>query len=1173
MKNPLQAVKIGLLLLPLSLYGQPGWSQMMAFARQLPTQTAHTTAETRQLREVLQSLKSHYRVDILFEGGLVDKVLVPADALDFSQRVEYNLNKVLQSTPLRYRKVKEGFYMIVSDTKLRKKNLSAVRTDSAADGRSVASFVLPDKVVASNRPLAGLAIAAEQVVTGKVTDERGESLPGVNVVIKNTTRGTTTDATGSFKFTVPSEATVLVFSFVGYKTAEEVVGSRSNFTVVLTADNKSLKEVVVVGYGTQRAQDVTGSVATVNQTAIKDLPVSSLDQKMIGQVAGVQIQQVSGAPGAGTSVRIRGSGSLGAGNEPLYVVDGMPYSSGLNQNLNPLVFINPNDIESITILKDASSTAIYGSRGANGVVMITTKQGQLNRTQVTASVMRGVQAVPQKGRPQLMNQQEFIDLQRNKIDIAVRRAENRATTLADYPVEYRNPDQLVGKGTDWYDLLLQAAPIQDYNVNISRGSTDSRISASLGYFKQDGVLRYTGVERYSARLSMDSNLGKAFRAGVSLQPTYINQSRTNTNTSREDVIGVANWANPVLSPYDASGNLIPYLVSPQSKYHSAWNFANPLFSLRETAQVQEQFQNLGNAFLEWSILPDLKFKTSVNTIWSTSKFSQYVPSTVGGSNRPPVAGTGSSINSNGQNFNWLVENTLTYKKAVGDHRIDALVGYTTQKSTTNAINLTAGPYGNDLVQTINAAPAISAWGQAVDQWSILSYLGRINYGFKDKYLFTATLRSDGSSRFGSNKRYAYFPSIAGAWRLSEEEFLKNNAYISSLKLRVSYGKSGNNNIGNYSHLASINPGSYVFGSNQVSASYVGLANPNLTWEESQQTDAGIDLELFNGRVSLTVDAYHRISRNMLLNDVIPAITGYNTAVVNKGNVRNQGLEITLGGRPITGALNWDINTNVAFNRNKVLSLNDNGDRILSGNNDNNPTNVTVVGQPIGQFFGFALDGVYSDADIANPNLAKTAQVYAGNPKYRDVNGDGIVNDLLDYTIIGNPYPKFTFGMTNNLTYKRFSLGVIVTGSYGGHVMNGLRQTVDNLQGFFNVREEWVNRWRSSDNPGTGMLYGVPKLTPSWGHRVNTMWVEDATFLRIANLNLGYSLPDALVKKSGFISGCRLYMTIQNLAMFTRYEGANPEGQSKNIDNTLSPGFDISSYPLARTTSFGLNLQF
>lgn len=1143
-------------------------AQLLATSRAKPASYHQPHTSTIRLQDALLELQRIYHVDILFEEAGMEQITVPANQLDFSSSLERNLRKVLTPNGFAFKKLTKGGY-VVRRLLVPREELPKQRAALQADVKDVATH---SPLLETVEPIAEVA-KMDHTVSGKTTDEKGEGLPGVSIVIKGTQRGTTSDKDGKYSLNIPDEDATLIFSFVGYIPQEVLVGNQTTMNVTLLTDNRALKEVVVVGYGTQRAKDVTGAVATINQAAIKDLPVSSLDQKMIGQVAGVQIQQVSGAPGAGTSIRIRGSGSLGAGNEPLYVVDGMPYASGLNQALNPLVFINPNDIESITILKDASSTAIYGSRGANGVVMITTKQGQFNRTQVTGSVMRGVQVVPQKGRPNLMNQQEFIDLQRNKIDIAVRRAENRATTLADYPLAYQNPEQLVGKGTDWYDLILQAAPIQDYNVNLNRGSQDSRLSASLGYFKQDGVLRYTGIQRYSARLGMDSNLGKAFRVGVSLQPTFIDQSRTNTNSSREDVIGVANWANPVMSPYDANGNLIPYIVSPQSKYHSAWSFANPLFTLRETTQSQQQFQNLGLAFLEWSITPDLKVKTSVNTIWSTSKFAQYVPSTVGGSNRPPVAGTGSSVNTNGQSFNWLIENTLTYKKAFGDHRIDALAGYTTQKSTTNNLTLTAGPYGNDLVQTINAAPAISAWGQTVDEWSIISYLGRINYGFKDKYLLTATIRSDGSSRFGSKNRYAYFPSLAGAWRISEEEFLKNNQYVNNLKLRVSYGKSGNNNIGNYSHLASINPGSYVFGANQVSASYVGLANPYLTWEESQQIDAGVDAEFFNGRIALTVDAYNRLSKNMLLNDVIPAITGYNTAVVNKGNVRNQGLEIALGVKPITGVVNWDINANIAFNRNKVLSLNDNGDRILSGNNDNNPTNVTVVGQPIGQFFGFVLDGVYSDADIANPSLVKSAQVYAGNPKYRDINGDGVVNDLLDYTIIGNPYPKFTFGLTNNLTYKRFNLGVIVNGSYGGHVMNGLRQTVDNLQGFFNVREEWVNRWRSSDNPGTGMLYGVPKLTPSWGHRVNTMWVEDATFLRIANLSLGYSLPDKLVRKSGFLEGCRLYMTIQNLAMFTRYEGANPEGQSKDINNTLSPGFDISSYPLARTTSFGINLQF
>lgn len=1014
----------------------------------------------------------------------------------------------------------------------------------------------------------------EQLVKGKVTDtERGEGLPGVSILLKGTQKGTTTNPNGEFSIAVPDEKAILVFSFVGYEPQEMLVGNRTQLTVSLKADTKALNEVVVVGYGTQRAKDVTGAVATINQTTIKDLPVASVDQKMIGQVAGVQIQQLSGQPGAGTSVRIRGSGSLGAGNEPLYVVDGMPYSAGLSQNFNPLTLINPNDIESISILKDASSTAIYGSRGANGVIMITTKKGQYNRMQVNVSSMRGVQQVPQRGRPNLMNQQEFVDLQRNKINIAVLRAENRAATTSDYPVEYQDISKLVGDGTDWYDLLLQTAPIQDHTISIQKGTQDSKINFSLGYFKQDGVLKYTGLDRYSANLGIESTIGRHVTVGASIQPTFINQNRSNTNANREDVIGVANWANPVMKPYDANGNLIPYIVSPQSKYHSAWSFANPLFVLRETTQKQQQFQNLGSAYLEWDILPDLKFKSSLNTIWATSKFNQFVPSTVGGSNRPPVAGTGSSANSRSDNFNWLIENTINYNKNFGKHRINALLGYTTQKNKTNTINLNASPYANDLIQTINAAQAVATWGEGVEEWSIISYLGRVNYSFNDKYLLTATFRSDGSSRFGINNRYATFPSVAAAWRLSDEPFLKNNKVINSLKLRASYGQSGNNNIGNYSHLASISPGAYIFGNTQVTASYVGLSNPNLTWEESEQVDAGIDAEFFNNRISLVVDLYNRESKNMLLNDVIPAITGFNSQIVNKGNVRNRGVEISLGASPITGKFNWDLNFNIAFNRNKVLSLNENGDRILSGNNDNNPTHVTVVGKPIGQFFGFVMEGVYTAKDLEDPNLIKTTQVYEGNPKYKDVNGDGIISDFLDYTLIGNPHPKFIFGFSNNFSYKKFTLGVVVNGQNGGQVMNGLRQTTDNLQGFFNVSREFVNRWRSTDNPGDGMLYGVPKLTPSWGHRVNTRWVEDASYLRISNISLGYTLPEGLMKKTGFINSCRLYVTAQNLVMFTRYKGANPEAQSRNIDNTLSPGFDISSYPLSRTTSVGLNLSF
>ncbi len=1020
-----------------------------------------------------------------------------------------------------------------------------------------------------------ISLAQQKItVNGSVTSDNNIPLAGVSIKVTGAPGGTTTDANGNYTLQV-NKGAVLIFSSIGYEDQQLKADNEGTIaSITLLSKNSALGEVVVIGYGSLRKRDLTGSVATLDNKLIKSLPVATIDQKMIGQVAGVQVQQLTGSPGGGSSVKIRGSGSLGAGNEPLYVVDGMPYSAGMNQNLNPLIFLNPNDIESITILKDASSTAIYGSRGANGVIMITTKKGAINRTEVNVSVMSGVQNVPQKGRPQMLNQREFVELQREKIGIKIRQLENRQPVNTDYPVEYQNPESLVGNGTDWYDLLLRQALIQEQNVSITKGSKESRISFSMGHFKQEGVLRYTGVERFSGKLGMETNIGNHLIVGASLQPAFINQNRTNTNSGREDIVGVSLWANPTLNPYNSNGDLVPYLVSPQNKYHSAWSFVNPLFNIRETKQTDKGFQNLGLAYLEWKITKGLTMRSSLNTNWSTSKYFQYVPSSVGSSNTPPVAGTGRSLSITGENFDWLIENTATYEKTFGKHRINALAGYTTQKSTSRGINLSADPYANDLLQTINAAQTIKTWGESVNDWSLISYLGRINYSFEDKYLFTATFRSDGSSRFGYENRYANFPSIAGAWRISQEDFLKNIKSINNLKVRASFGASGNNNIGNYASLASINAGSYVFGNTQVSASTVGISNPNLTWEESQQIDGGIDLSMYNNRLTLVVDVYNRKSKNMLLSNIIPAITGFNTQIVNLGSVRNKGLEISLGGAPVSSRnFHWDVNLNASFNRNMVLSLNENGDRILSGNNDNNPTHVSVVGKPIGQFFGYIFQGLYTAADLLDPKVPKYPQVYEGAGKYADINGDGRITDLLDYTIIGSPYPDFIFGVSNSFAYKNISLSIIVNGQSGGQVVNGLRQSVDNLQGFFNVSKEWGNRWHSAQDPGDGRHYGIPNTTPSLGHRMNSQWVEDASYLRIANVTLGYALPSALMKRIGLNNGGRIYITGQNLAMFTRYGGANPEAQSVNINNTLSPGFDITSYPLSRTLSAGINLSF
>lgn len=1009
-------------------------------------------------------------------------------------------------------------------------------------------------------------------VTGTVVDQNNIPVIGANIVVKGTSNGTVTDMDGKYTLSVPKNS-VLTVSYIGYVNQEIRVGTNSIINISLVENTQALDEVLVVGYGTMKKSDLTGSIANVNQEKLKNLPATSIDLKLVGQVAGVQIQQVSGAPGAGTAIKIRGNGSISAGNEPLYVVDGMPYSSGFNQSLNPMLFINPNDIESITILKDASSTAIYGSRGANGVIMITTKRGNYDQTDVSVSSMVGIQQVPQKGRPKMMNQYQFAEYQREKIAIKVVQMEKRKATNADYPAAYL-PENLKGEGTDWYDLILQNALVQEHTVSVNKGTKESRLNFSMGYYKQEGALKYTGLERYSGKLSMESNLGKSVKIGASLQPTFIKQKRTNTNANRDDVIGVATWGNPVMSPYDESGSLIPYIKSPASKYHSAWSFMNPLFVLRETVQNQNNFQNLGIAFIEGEIIPGLKAKSSLNTNFASTKYNQYIPSTVGGSNKPPTAGTGKSTNKRGTSFNWLIENTLAYEKTFAKkHRLNAMLGYTAQRSKNDLISLDADPYANDLIHTINAAQAIKSWGQTIDEWSMISYLGRINYSFEDRYLLTATFRSDGSSRFGEKNRFASFPSIAAAWRISEEKFLKHNPIIDNLKVRLSYGKSGNNNIGNYAHLASVYAGSYIFGDTQVTGSNVGINNPYLTWEESDQIDVGVDLSLFKNRLSMVLDYYYRRSKNMLLSDIIPAITGFTSQMVNKGNIRNTGFEMSINATPVASSFRWDINFNLSLNRNKVISLNDNGDRILAGSNDGNSTHVTVVGKPIGQFFGYIFEGLYTAEDLKNPDVAKNAQAYEGGVRYKDINDDGVISDMLDYTIIGNPHPDFIYGITNTFTYKDFDLSIIMNGQCGGKVVNGLRQSIDNLQGFFNVGEEWVNRWRSADNPGDGKHYGIPPLTPSLGHRMSDLWLEDATYLRISNITLGYTLPQQLMEKTNFIKGCRFYLTAQNLATFTKYSGANPEGQSINQSSVLAPGFDMSSYPLSRTVSVGANITF
>jgi TonB-linked SusC/RagA family outer membrane protein len=1013
-----------------------------------------------------------------------------------------------------------------------------------------------------------LAAFAQKRVTGTVTDAGGEPVIGANVVEKGTTNGVITAPSGKFSMEV-NDGAILQISYIGYISREVAVGNQSQLQITLVEDSRLLEEVVVVGYGVVKKSDLTGSVTDIKSSKLLDQPTTSIDQKLVGRVAGMQIQQGSGAPGSAPIITIRGNGSLGAGNEPLYVVDGMPYSKVNDEDVNPLVFINPNDIESISVLRDASSTAIYGSRGSNGVIIITTKNAGKDITEINFSSYVGVSQAPQKGRPKMMNGYEFATFMRERIAMGVRSKLNREPVESDYPVEYQNVES-IGEGTNWYDLILRDATMQNYYLDIQQSMGNSRFYLGLGYANQEGVIYNSGLERFSVNFKYNFNLNNKIIIDASMRPTFLAQDRIVSGVSRSDFLSIALWANPVMSPYDDDGNLIPYIYSPASVYASVpWGFPNPLFALQNVKENYGVLRNLGNVSAQFNFLPSLSFKSSFNTIYNHAELNKFTPSTVGGENSPPRASSATANRSRTSGFNWLWENTLNYHKSFGKHSLSGLLGYTAQKSYSRGLSLNVGPFANDLIETINAALGITSWAESISEWSLISYLGRVNYSFNNKYLLTATLRSDGSSRFGENNRFALFPSAAVAWRISDEGFLKAVSTINQLKVRASYGKSGNNNIGNYSHLSTVNSTQYVFDNKTVSAATISLANPYLGWEESEQIDLGVDLGMFDNRLTFNADLYRKKSVNMLLSDYIPTITGFATQLVNKGNVENKGIELELGVVPFLGDFTWDLGFNIAFNRNKVLSTNQNNDPILSGSVDGRASNISEVGQPIGMFYGFILDGVYSPEDIANPEVAKYPGSVAGYPKYRDVDGNGIIQEIMDYTSLGSPHPDFTYGFNTSVRYKNIDLALSLNGRQGGYIVNGLRQTIDNMQGLFNVQKEWVNRWKSPEDPGDGIHAQGPQIV----HRLNSLWLEDASYVRITNLTLGYTLPNSIVQKTKVVKNVRVYASAQNLLTVTDYRGANPEGQASNVNSTLSPGIDSNAYPVPRTFTLGINVKF
>lgn len=1032
-----------------------------------------------------------------------------------------------------------------------------------------------------------VANAQTLTVKGRVTGiSDTDLLPGVSVVIKGTQRGTTTNSEGAFQIDVPGPTTVLVFSFVGYKSVEETVGNRAEVSVKISPENKSLEEVVVVGYGTQSKRAVTGSVISVNYDKFKDRSFSNVTQSLAGTMPGVNISQSQGAPGSSPVIKIRGVSSITAGTNPLIVVDGVPLE---NFNLN---LINPQDIESVEVLKDASSAAIYGSRGSSGVILVTTKMGKPGKMSVSANVEYGTQKVGRQIK--MMDAQQYIetyiDAKNNAWMAQGGKAADpnsvRPATLK-IPEDFTtNPGQF-GKGTNWQDVMFRTAPSFNAQVSVSGGTEKTQYMFSGAYLDQTAVLDNNYYKRLSLRSNIKTAVNSKITIGLNLGITAI-FDRTDGTQGKSDVISLGLQSDPIFPVYNENGNL--GFRDPNSTWfrftsYADMNLWHPYSLTREVDKGKKSFNTLGTAFLEYNILDDLKFRTSLSGNLFNTRSNFYWNDKQKYGYSAVLAAQGNA--GDAYMLNWLSENTLTYDKKIGDHALTGLLGYSIQKQRDESMYVAANNFPNDLVHTLNAG-TVTAGNTTASEWSLLSYLARLQYNFKNKYFFAGTIRRDGMSRFGADSKWGYFPSVSAGWLISDEAFMSGVTAVNNLKLRASYGVTGNNQIPNYGSISLLGAAPYVNGSTLANGLKVsGLANSSLKWEKTDQFNIGVDLGLFNNRINLSAEFYNSITRDMLLFVPIPDITGFSSQLSNIGKMRNRGVEFNISSKNITGNFTWTTDFNISRNRNKVLQLGPGNAPIQYV--DNVVTVRTEVGQPVSNFYGYVFDGVFNNqAQIdAYPHHASTTP---GDPIVRDVNGDGKITDA-DRTILGNYQPDFTAGITNTVGYKGFEFSFLFQGSFGGEIANNNVRylgTWDNGRNFFS---SMYNYWRSESQPGDGTHFKPTVNYLGLQKQFSSYWVEDASFVRLRNVRISYGLPSKWTSKIK-INSARIYVNAENVHLFSKYTGYDPENTtygttsysssmetsgSYSSGNAPVPGafqgVDYGSYPLPSTITVGIKADF
>lgn len=1002
--------------------------------------------------------------------------------------------------------------------------------------------------------------AADVPVSGRVTGNDGVGLPGVTVLVRGTSIGTATGSDGSFSLNAP-EGSTLVFSFVGYATQTATISAANSgaLAINLKEDTQKLNEIVVVGYGTQQRGSVTGAVSSVSSRDIASQPVADATQAIQGRAAGVTVTSNGGAPGgaAGTSIRVRGITSAG-NNNPLYVVDGFPLPD--NGSENQLNAISPNDIESIDILKDASATAIYGLRAANGVVIITTKRGKAGVSTINVDGYRGVQQVWRK--LDLLNAQEY----------AVINNENRIAGGQAIVVDRLRDPQALGEGTDWQDAVFRKAAIQNYSLSATGGSDKARYAVSGSYFQQDGTIVGSQFERFTLRANGDVQVNKILKIGNSISLTHLNDRQITSNSGEYGTVQQAIRIPAIIPLYRPDG----YYYEPRGQQD---NFVeeNPVAAATLNNQKFTRNRFLTTFFAELEPVKGLRFRTNIGADLIFDNYNSFRPTVpelrVGTdvySTRYNLAGASAT---SGYTPSYLIENTATYDHLFADkHQVTLLVGQSAQAfDNSNVEAYRTGYLRNDL-QVINTGPLNTSLANAgkIDPTSHLaSYFARLNYEFAGKYLFSAIARYDGSGNFPPGEQFGFFPGVSAGWRVSEEEFLKGNRVISNLKLRVGYGKVGNpNNAGRFAYLYSINSGiQYPFGTAgniQTGAAPTRLANPDLRWETNNQTNVGIDLGFMENRFEATIDLYDRTSPNLIAPVPVSYVSGtYESVNRNAASAYNRGIDFSLTSHNVQGSgrdLNWSTTLNISAYKTRLESLGAgrpyDGLSALSG--------VIVrydQNQPFGSFFGYVADGLFqTQEDVTNHAVQGGAA--PGDIRFKDLNNDGLIN-ADDRTFIGNPNPKFTYGMNNTLTWQGFDLNVFLQGSQGNKIYNQNRYILESaLYGNSNGSTRVLDRWT-----GPGTSNDVPRAIagdPNNNLRVSSYYMEDGSYLRIKTLTLGYSLPSTVLNRFGS-KQVRVYVSAQNLLTLTKYTGFDPEVGSR--------GVDLGIYPQARVFLGGLNIGF